>query len=334
MTAGALLVTLYTLRDFGTVSLMRYTTFTRALYVQYQSSFDRTGAAALALVLVGITLSILWWERRTRAKGEVYHENGASRRPPTRFRLGAWRWPALAACVTVVTLALALPAGVLSYWLARGLMAGQSLAPLWHAARNSLLASAAAALATVVAAIPVVVLIVRRPGRLTPLVDQIAHSGFALPGIVVALALVFFGIRYAPVAYQSLPMLIAAYGILFLPQALGPIRVSLLQVPPALEEASRSLGRTPAAAYREIVLPLLRPGILAGAGLVFLTTMKELQATLILGPYGFRTLAVEVWSAVTEAYFARAAAPALLIIAASSIPMAILVLRQEKGRAR
>jgi iron(III) transport system permease protein len=258
--------------------------------------------------------------------------------------LGRWRWAATLFCAAVVGLALVLPAGVLFYWLLRGVLGGQQLfywllrgvlggqqlAPLWVAIKNSTLASGLATGVTLVAALPLVVLSVRRPGRLGHLLERLNYAGFALPGVVVALALVFFGIRYARPLYQTLPILIVAYGILFLPQAAGAVRSSLLQVHPSLEEAARGLGRSPLQVFATIDLPLIRPGIAAGAGLVFLTTMKELPATLILGPFGFKTLATTVWSAVSEALFTQAAAPALLLILISSLPMAFLFLRGQR----
>lgn len=331
LTSGGLLVALYTLRDFGAVSIMRYTTFTRAIYIQYQSAFNRSDAALLSLVLVAITLVILALELWTRGQARYYRIGaGVARRPPTA-RLGRWRWPALLFCSAVVGMALVLPASVLFYWLARGLQAGERLLPLWWATRNSILVSGIAAVVAVVAALPIVILSVRRPSWLSRLLEQLTYAGFALPGIAVALALAFFGIRYARPLYQTLPMLILAYVVLFLPQAVGSVRASLLQVHPSLEEAARSLGRRPLQVFTSVTLPLVRPGITAGAGLVFLTAMKELPATLILGPAGFKTLATSVWSAVSEAFFAQAAAPALLLIIASSLPMAFLILREREG---
>ncbi|RMF83160.1 MAG: iron ABC transporter permease [Nitrospinota bacterium] len=330
LTSGSLLVALYTLRDFGAVSIMRYDTFTRVIYIQYQSAFDRAAAAALGLILVGITLGILTLEIRMRGRARYHQGKTGASRPLPLIPLGRWRWPALLFCSTVVGMALVLPAGVLLYWLVRGLKAGEQLAPLWAATRNSVLVSALAAVVTVIAALPVVLLSVRRPGRVSRILEQFAYAGFALPGIVVALALVFFGARYVPFFYQSLPMLLLAYTTLFLPQAIGAIRASLVQIPPSLEEAARSLGRRPLEVFVTIVLPLVRPGMMAGAGLVFLTTMKELPATLILSPLGFKTLATLIWSAVSEAFFAQAAAPALLLILTSSLPMALLLVRRHQ----
>jgi iron(III) transport system permease protein len=173
------------------------------------------------------------------------------------------------------------------------------------------------------------VLSVRRGGWLGRAVEGACWAGHSLPGVVVALSLVFFGARVAPGIYQTQWLLTLAYVVLFLPQALAAIRSSLLQISPSLEEASRLLGRSPIRTMVSVVLPLARPGLLAGAALVFLTCMKELPATLLLAPTGYPTLATQVWSATSEGFFARAALPALALVLLSSLPMAILVLRER-----
>jgi iron(III) transport system permease protein len=101
-------------------------------------------------------------------------------------------------------------------------------------------------------------------------------------------------------------------------------------VNPKVEEAGRGLGKPPSAVFFRITLPQLMPGLSAGAALVFLTTIKELPATLLLSPIGFDTLAVQVWSASSEAFFARAALPALILVGLASLPMAYLSLRERK----
>jgi iron(III) transport system permease protein len=222
---------------------------------------------------------------------------------------------------------------VLVFWLLRGLSAGEVLPDLGLATWNSLAASAVGAAFTLLASLPIAVLAVRRPGRLSRSFERLTYALYALPGIVVALALVFFGANYAPALYQTLPMLVGAYAILFLPQAVGAVRASLLQIQPQHEEAARSLGRRPWQVLLSITLPLLRPGVVAGASLVFLTVMKELPATLILAPIGYKTLATSVWSAVSEAYFAQAAAPALLIVLMSSLPLALITYNEQRVQA-
>ncbi|MBI4285842.1 MAG: iron ABC transporter permease [Chloroflexi bacterium] len=330
MAAGALLVALYTLRDFGAVSLLRYETFTWAIYLQYQTSFDRVLAAGLSLVLVVMAIAILFLEFRTRGKAQYHRAAASVSRSPSYVRLGGWRWPALAFCGLVVLLALVMPVSVLGYWLARGFSGGETLWLTSSYALNSAYVSGLAAAATGIGAIAIAILDVRYPSLFSRLLERITYIGFALPGIVIALALVFFGANYATLTYQTLVMLVFAYAVLFLPQAVAAIRSSLLQVSPRLEEAARSLGRTPLQALMAITLPLVRPGILAGAGLVFLTTMKELPATLLLSPIGFKTLATSIWAATSEGSFARAAFPAVVLILLSSVPMAILTIRGKR----
>ena len=328
--AGGLLVGLYTLSDFGAVSLLRYETFTWAIFIQYESAIDRTLGAAFSLALVALALAFLLGEYLTRGRSRYYRVDQGTARPAPTVPLGNWRWPALGLCALVTLVSLVLPLAVLAFWVVRGVSAGEPLLLLWEAAGNSLYISALAALATVLAAFPIAALSVRHPGPLSSLLERITYVGFALPGIAVALGLVFFGANFARFLYQNLSLLILAYLILFLPTAVGSTRASLLQVNPRVEDAARSLGRRPAQVFTSITLPLARPGLLSGAALVFLLTMKELPATLILRPTGFPTLATSIWSAASEAFFAQAAAPALLLVLASSVPLAFLMLRERR----
>ena len=233
----------------------------------------------------------------------------------------------------VLMLALVLPISVLVFWLLRGIGAGEPLLLLWSATRNSLLVSGAAALVTAGMAIATAVLLVRYPTKLNRILEPISFTGYALPGVVVALALVFFGAQYARPIYQTHWLLIFAYAVLFFPVALGSVRSALMQISPRLEDAARCLGHNPLRVVMRVTLPLMRSGVMMGAALVFLLTMKELPATLILGPLGFKTLATSVWAASSEAFFAQAAAPALMIILMSSVPMTLLVLREKRTMA-
>ncbi|MBI1294708.1 ABC transporter permease subunit [bacterium] len=329
ITAGSLLVALYTLSDFGAVSLLRFNSFTRAIYVQYLSSFDRSLASLLALILVLLTVLLLLAERRSRGRARYYRSSAGVLRRGRTIKLGRYRWPALIFCAGVVGSALIAPTGVVVYWLVRGLLAGESLLPMWGAIINSVQAGTLAAVAAVLLALPVAFYQVRHPGRFSNLIYQSAYLGYGLPGIVIALSLVFFGANYATALYQTLAMLIFAYVVRFMPQALGNVQTSLVQINPRLEEAGRSLGLGRRSVFFRITLPLLRPGLLAGAALVFLTTIKELPATLLLGPTGFNTLATQIWSATAEAFFARAAAPALLLLVVSALSILLIVSQEE-----
>lgn len=330
--AGSLLVALYTLSDFGAVALLQYDTFTRAIYVQYQASFDRMLAAALSLVLVALTGVLLLAEARTRGRAHYTRSGvgvGVARRVRL-VRLGAWRLPALVLVGAIVLGALALPMGVLGFWLARGLAAGEVMEVILNPALNSVMAALLAAGGAVLASLPLAILAVRYPGWLSTIVERVSYAGYALPGIVIALALVFFGANYAGFLYQTLALLIVAYIVRFLPQAVGATRTALLQISPHVEEAARGLGRSPRQVAVSITAPLARSGLLAGAALVFLTAMKELPATLLLSPIGYETLATSIWHATSSASFGRAAAPALLLILLSAVPVTLMVRRENR----
>ena len=327
--AGALLVALYTLSDFGAVSVLNYKTFTWAIYLQY-GTINRALAAALSTVLVACAVLLLFAERWARGRTTYYRSGTGAGAPPKLVALGRWRWPAFALCALVTSLSLGVPLGVLLQWFLKGVAAGESIQGLVPAALNSLCASALAALAALAAALPVAILSVRYPSRSSLLIERITYIGFGLPGIVVALSLVFFAIHYARPLYQTLPMLILAYVVLFLPAAVGALRVRLLQVNPNFEAAARGLGKTPWRAFAAVQLPLIHSGALAAGALVFLLAMKELPATLILGPTGFKTLATSVWSSISEAFYAQAAAPSLLLVLVSCGSLAMMLARERR----
>ncbi len=330
--AGALLVALYTLSDFGAVSLLRFNSFTNAIFQEYRLSFDRTLASVLSLVLVLFAVVLLFAEHRARTRGGRYHQvNSGNLGALPRVRLGRWKWPAIGFVTLIVLVALGLPASALLYWLVRGGVEGEPVGFLWGATWNALYASGIAAAVAVVAAIPIAFLSVRFAGRVSSLLSGAPYLGFAMPGIVVALALVFFGANFATPLYQTLFLLVLAYVIRFLPQALGSVRASLLQVNPAVEEAARSLGRSSVSVMATVTIPLIRSGIVVGGALVFLTAMKELPATLLLSPTGFNTLATEMWFAMEDARFARAAVPGLILIVVSAIPVALMLFQERKA---
>jgi iron(III) transport system permease protein len=312
--------------------MLRYDTLTRAIYVQYRGGLNRNVGAVLGLVLVILTIIVLTSEQRFRGRESLHRLHGSGARTAPLIRLGPWRWVATGACALLVTVALIVPMAVIGYWLWRGAQVGEALLPDLTLVAHSLLASSLGAALGVLAAWPIALLTVRAPGRYSRLIERLSWSGYALPGIVVALALVFFGAQRVPWAYQTLGMLVFAYMVLFLPQAIGAIRASLLQVTPSIEEASRLLGAGPLATFRRVVMPLARPGVVAGFALVFLTCMKELPATLLLAPTEFGTLATRVWTASSEAFLARAAAPALALVLLSSLPMVVLVVRETDRR--
>ena len=328
---GSLLVCLYVLSDFGAVSILRYDTFTRVIYQAYQSSFDRRPAAILGCLLLVFTLGILVAEARTRGRARYYGGSRGAQRRPSLVPLGKWRWAAVALPAVVVGVALVVPLATTLRWLAESVRASVDMERIVRAGGATAVASGLGAAVTAVAAVPVALLAARSRSRVAGFIERSSFVGHALPGIVVALSLVFFTVRFMNPLYQRLPVLVFAYVVLFLPLAVSSVYGSALQAPPALDEVARSLGKRPAEVFRTVTAPLLAPGVGAGAALVFLTCLKELPATLLLGPTGFETLSTRVWSATQAGAYGDAALPALLLVAAGVLPTWALTRRGKTG---
>lgn len=325
---GGLLTALYTLGDFGVVTLLRYDAFARAIYVQYRAAMDRGGAAVLAILLVGVSLLVLVLEREVRGRATVHRVGSGVSRRARPVRLGFATIPALLFCGLVAALSLVLPLAILFRWLLRSPEATARLATIPSATLHSITLGAATALVATACALPVAMLLARSTRRWARWLEQLMFVGYAMPGIVIALAFVAFGAG-TPL-YQTLPMLVAACVVRFLPEAVSATRATLLQINPRLEEAARVLGRSSTGAAFAVTMPLARSGILAGAALVVMTTMKELPVTLILSPTGWDTLPVEIWTAASDGRFSRAAGPAIVLIAITALPMLLLNARDAR----
>jgi len=316
--AGGLLVALYVLSDFGAVSIVRVEVFTRAIFTSINLGFDRTGALVLATVLVVLTVALLVGEGLTRRRGARYAR--VSVRAHTRITLGRLRFAVWAFFAAVSATALGVPLLSLVRWFGAGVSRPGSVSEVVTAAGQSLWAALLGAVLTLLLAMPVGLLGARSPGPVATMLDRVAYLSHALPGLVIGLSLVFFGVRVAYPLYQTVWLLALAYAALFLPLAVGAVSSAAAQAPPALEEVARSLGRGPWAVARTITVPLAAPGIGAGTALVFLTCMKELPATLLLRPTGYDTLATELWTHTSAAEFAAAAPYAVVLVLIAAVP--------------
>ncbi|HZA32256.1 MAG TPA: iron ABC transporter permease [Propionibacteriaceae bacterium] len=326
--AGALLVALYVLSDFGAVSILRADTFTRAIFVEFDLGFDRTGALVLSTVLIALTVVLLVAESRTRQRQARYAPvNAATRRPHARARLGLLRWPTLAMLIAVSVSALGVPAVNLAQRLVAGVSRPGSLAEVASAAGNSLWISLTGAAITTLLALPIGILAARRRGKFPAFIERLSYLTHALPGVVIGLSLVFFGVTVAFALYQTVWLLLLAYAALFLPLAVAAVASAAGQSPPMLEDVARSLGRRSSTVWRTVTLPLAMPGIGAGAALVFITGMKELPATLFLRPTGMETLATRLWTHTTVGSYAAAAPYAALLVLVTVIPTWLLAVR-------
>ena len=317
--AGALLAALYALSDFGTPAIMGFDTFTRVIFVEY-NAFGLSQAAMLSLQLMVIVGLILFIESRI---------SGASERPGRHLSLFPGRWQRnlmLLATMPIVLLAIVLPLAIFTLWLIREGTGGFELSYAWNSAHASFIAAVVA----VLMAIPVAhAAIAGKAGRV---MERITYFGFGVPGIVMGTALVYVGLKYLPALYQTLSLLVMAYVLRFIPLAVGSVRSTAENIDSGLVKAARVLGASPREAFMRITLPLTLRGMIAGAALVFLEAMRELPATLMLGPTGFETLATYMWRVYEAGYFGRAAVPGLLLVLLSGVGLILMLSGEKKAQ--
>ena len=317
--ASALLVALYTLSDFGAVSLLRFDTFTRAIFNTYRSSFDRTSAAVLAVALVAVSAALVLLQRRLAAP--VAASPRSARRNLLRIASGR------PAAYIFLSLAALLGVGVPLFSLARWSLVGLSQADLAEVGR-ALVNTAGYALAggavTAVLAFAVALVNVRYRPRWAGALDLTMWLGHALPGVVVALALVFLSNAALPAIYQTSAIVVVAYAALFTPNAVAALSAPMRQLSTSLDDVARSLSASPLAVLRRVVAPALWPSIASSFSLIALTVIKELPATLLLRPTGIETLATRLWSQTSISAFSAAAPYALLLVVLAGIPALLM----------
>jgi iron(III) transport system permease protein len=318
---GALLVAAHMLSEFGALAMLRVQTLTTAIFQQYELQFDNATAAVLSALLMVLCLPVVLAEIRLRRGQRISKVGRGASRKREPITLGRYAPLAFMALVALTVLALGVPFGRLIYWLLVGLSAGRGIDTILPALGGSLSLAIAGTFVTTLVALPLVLLSLKSRGALVRIADRLPYIVHGLPGLVVALALVYFAIRLFPMLYQTAWVLFAAYAILFLPLAQSAIRASAELAPRELEEVARTLGRGPVAAFLTVTLPALAPGLGAALALVALELMRELTATLILAPTGVSTLATEVWSHTNDGAYAAAAPFAALLVLISGLPV-------------
>ena len=321
--AGSLLVFLYALSDFAAVSFLRVSTLTTEIYHQLNTRFDQRGASTLSTVLVLLTLLVLVAQRRSLGR-RSFAQRRSSAKPPTLYPLGRWKGPALFCTYVVVGGSIFLPVALLVYQAGSPATIIQTLASGQRYLWNSLWTAAVAATVASGLALFVAYLMDRRKGSVGLLLTAATQVGYAIPGTVLGLSLILLYNTYLPWIYGTAAMVVLGYLLRYLPQAVQGSAAALSQVDPNLEEAARGLGRSGWRALREVTIPLIRPGMAAGWMLVFISSIKELAATLLLRPAGFDTLPVRIWIATTEVDFAGAAATSLMLIATTAVPLFLI----------
>jgi iron(III) transport system permease protein len=321
--AGALLVALYVLSDFGAVAAMRFEAFTWVIYGAYRSGFNPSRAAVLSLVLLVFAIVLVLAEGRARGLAAASRVGGGTPRPAPLTRLGRL-WPVAALVPVAVLLAsTVVPGWELVQWL-------RAAGPRWDTTRwvgalsSSVWLSLVAALVCIVAALPLGVLAARYRDRATRVLEGAGYVAHGLPAIVIGISMVSLGVLLLRPIYQQSPLLILAYVVLLVPLAVGSIRAAVEAAPIRLEEVARSLGRSPLRAFGAVTARVAAPGIAAGAALVMLTCMKELPVTLLLRPTGADTLATRLWNFSSVSDYASAAPYAVALVLFAAIPTAVL----------
>lgn len=318
--SSALLSALYVLSDFGAVSILRYDTFTRAIYNAYRASFDRNQAATLALVLVLVTVAVLIFESASRGK---YRSGNSLASRLSLVTLAGFKVPLLVILSSIALIGLVIPLYSLIRWSVIGLP-DANFGEIGRALLNSITLAVSGGMLTSLFAVAIAVVVVRWKSLLGTLLERSVWLTHATPGIVVALSLVFFSNQVAPWIYQTSFLVLIAYLTLFLPNALAAVSTPLAQSPKSLDEVAASLGLKKIQVLFRVVIPVALPGIFAATALVILTVLKELPATLLLRPTGIETLATRLWTETSVSAFSSAAPYALLLVVLAGIPAFLL----------
>ncbi|WP_419855347.1 ABC transporter permease [Candidatus Poriferisodalis sp.] len=335
--AGTLLVFLYTLSDFGAVQLMRYDTLTRAIATNHLA--DPPAALALSLMLLVLAAVVVlaerWFSRR------LPDGSRASGPEPATLRLGRWRPLATTAVAVAAFAGVGAPLVALVDWAAGGVARtfgdGRPLtvdySRVADATLNTLWVSVVAAIVAVAAVLPIAFLVGRYRSRAGWLAHAVVISTFAVPGLLIALSMRFWTLR-SDIAFtlfgDTFALLIFAYIVRFGSLAMGVSVVAVRSVPDRLHDSARLLGAGPLRRFFTIDMPLMGPALLAGAGLVLLSVMKELPISLLISPLGFSTLATQIFGSFEDAFVAEAGLMGVTLVAMSFLLTWFLVVRRQE----
>ena len=325
--SSVLLIALHMLVEFGAVSILNYQTFTTAIFQEYEMAFNNNTAALLSAVLMAICALIVFGEIFFRGQQTLYNSGkGVSRPYPVKNLTVGKQGLVVIFFLTIFILSIGVPLTMLIYWMIVGssLESAVDFSAFFEAFSNSLLVSCLGAGLTVLCALPLVWSAVRYRSRLTLWIDRLPYLLHAVPGLVIALSLVYFTINYAYSFYQTFFMVIVAYFMLYLPMAQTTLRSSLEQISDNVEKVGQSLGRSHFYIFRTLTIPAMLPGIAAAFALVFLNLMKELTATLLLTPNDIKTLSIAVWEYTSDAQYAAATPYAVMLVLFSGIPVFLL----------
>ena len=333
--AGSLLVFLYTISDFGAVQFMRYDTLTRAIWTTRLNNQPVSFALALILLTLAAVAVII----ETFVSRRFRKPDATTQVETVLISLGKWKPIAITASWLIVFLALITPTIALGDWAADGLLrefrGGRPLfidfKDIIEPTINTAWISMLTALIAAAIVLPVSYLVAKYRSSIGNTANAIMTSTFAMPGLLIALSMFFWTLKTSWAAEHlrgTIIILIFAYLVRFSAQALGPAKASVASIPPSLEDASQVLGASKFKRFFTIDIPVVTPGLLAGSGLVLMSTMKELPITLLVAPFEFPTLTTKIFQSFEDAFVAEGGLLALILVLLSAILTWILVIRQ------
>ncbi|MDJ0705729.1 MAG: iron ABC transporter permease [Leptolyngbyaceae cyanobacterium MO_188.B28] len=345
--AGLSLALMETLNDFGTVQFFGVTTFTTGIYRTWFGMGERVAAAQLAAMLMLFILALVLLEKWSRRQARYYQSGGRHQRSAA-YHLEGWRsLLACLACLIPVGLGLLIPGGVLLNMTLRNWQKTVDSSFFNLASHSLILASITAGVAMLAA------LILAYGERLqnSPIIRlgvRISSMGYAAPGSVIAVGILIpvtqfdnaianwskaaFGVAPRLLLSGTITALVFAYLVRFLAVSLGTIESGLNKIRPSLDDAARSLGYGPTSTLMKIHTPLMGTSLLTALMLVFVDVMKELPATLVMRPFNFDTLAVQVYQYASDERLVEASAPALMIVIVGLLPVILLSWRMVSAR--
>jgi len=339
--AGVSLIMMETLADFGAVSVFNYDTFTTAIYKSWISMFSLATASQLASLLLLFVVSAILVERTTRGGGRVHQKSSRN----NRFELkGFAALAAMGWCFLIFFVAFIAPVLQLLNW-AFGLVApGIGLSLVFFAENTVRLVQNTFVLALIASLLIVFVALLMnmasRFGKSGQVFSEIAGLGYAIPGSVLAVGIVsisghldslFSNSASNTALIGGLWGLILAYLVRFFRPGNAPIESAMQRLTPELGESAQSLGVSKLRIAIAIYIPILSPGVLAALLLVMIDVMKEMPATLMLRPFGWDTLATQIYNFTSEGEWQRAAVPALILVAVSCLPVIMLIRQSRVG---
>jgi iron(III) transport system permease protein len=328
ISAGALLAALYTISDFGAVSLLNVETLTVTIQNMYKASYDRSAAAVISFVLIAFSTLVVLADEKVKKQTP---DGSAIKAYSAKNSLINNTWLRLAVIGSIALYAF--NAVVIPFYVLISRFLSNQVAIDWAelltAAISTVSVAALGALIALVMSAPLGIVLSGPSTRVGAIAQRIITVGHGLPGVVVGLAVVSIGSKLGAL-YQTTFLLAFAYALLFLAKSVASMSSSLSRVPNSVKDVASTLGMNQWMVIKRVVAPIAAPGIGLGTILVFLTAMKELPATLMLRPTGFDTLATQIWSAASINRFNEAAPYALILVLIAALPT-FLISRPDKS---